>query len=253
MTRIGVSARSGGSALLAAFPPEVRAHLAATDEDHASHDVLINAGVAPKWLYLPHRNAVVSLTRSSEAGGTVEVGIVGWEGLVSAHVLLDPGATGMDAVVQIAGMVSRVDMGAMREALDGDANVRKLLHLYIGIFLTQVSQHALCNRLHSIEQRLAKWLLGVHDRIDSDELGLTHDFLSHMIGIRRSGVTVAIGALALDGLIVHSRQSITIIDREGLEARTCECYRVIAAAFRPLLERLDPDGTAPAAGIGAGA
>jgi CRP-like cAMP-binding protein len=105
-----------------------------------------------------------------------------------------------------------------------------------GVFLSQVSQHVLYNRLHSIEQRLAKWLLGVRDRIDTDEVDLTHDFLSHMLGIRRPGVTEAIGILAADGVIAHSRSSIVIIGRDGLEARACECYAVIAeAASQPLV------------------
>lgn len=145
-----------GSTLLAAFSADVRQQLAAEEKQYQSHALLIEADETPEWLYFPHRGAVISLTRSSESGATVEVGIVGAEGVVSAHALLAPTATGADAVVQISGAASRV----------------------------------LCNRLHSIEQRLSKWLLGVHDRVGSDELGLTHDFLSHMLGIRRSGVTL---------------------------------------------------------------
>src|SRR5688500_12831149 len=119
-----------------------------------------------------------------------------------------------------------------------NAEARSLIFAASGACLPPVSRRSLCTRLHTIEQRLAKWLLGVRDRIDTDEIGLTHDFLSHMLGIRRSGVTVAIGALALDGLIRYSRSSITITDREGLEGRSCECYGVIVEATRPLLQRL---------------
>jgi CRP-like cAMP-binding protein len=153
------------------------------------------------------------------------------------HAFLSPDTIGADAVIQITGSISRVPLRQVRELLNGETAVRELLLTYAGAFLTQVSQHAVCNRLHSIEERLAKWLLGVRDRIDSDEVGLTHDFLSHMLGIRRSGVTVAIGALVLDGLVQQSRSSVTIIDRDGLEGRACECYGVIAEAMRPLIER----------------
>jgi CRP-like cAMP-binding protein len=226
------------NAMLGAFPAKVRQKLEIIDEQHKSDKVLIEADEVPEWLFFPHRGTVVSLTRSSETGATVEVGIVGWEGVATVHALLSPKASGANAVVQIAGPASRVRLRQIRELLDRDSAVRECLHLFAGAFLTQVSQHALCNRLHSIEERLAKWLLGVSDRIDSAEIGLTHDFLSHMIGIRRSGVTVAVGALALDGLIRHSRNSITITDREGLEDRTCECYAVIGEAMQPLLERM---------------
>ena len=230
--------RPRGNALLEAFPAKVRKKLEIIDEQHNGHPVLIEADAVPEWLYFPHRGTVVSLTRSSESGATVEVGIVGWEGMATLHALLSPRASGANAVVQITGATSRVRLREIRELQDRDSVVRECLNLFAGAFLTQVSQHALCNRLHSIEQRLAKWLLGVSDRIDSAEIGLTHEFLSHMIGIRRSGVTVAVGALALDGLITHSRNSITITDREGLEDRTCECYGVIGEALQPLLERV---------------
>jgi CRP-like cAMP-binding protein len=226
-----------GNGLLNAFSVEVRERLDPVEEDHKSHEVLVEADHPPEWLYFPHRGTVVSLTRSTETGTTVEVGIVGFEGVVSVHALLAPGSIGADAVVQIAGSASRVKLEKVRAVLNDDAAAREVLHACSGAFLTQVSQHALCNRLHSIEQRLAKWLLGVHDRIDTDEIGLTHDFLSHMIGIRRSGVTVAVGALALDGLVTHSRASVTIVDREGLESRACECYAVITEATLGLFER----------------
>jgi CRP-like cAMP-binding protein len=230
--------RPRGNALLEAFPAKMRQKLKIVDEQHQSHEVLIKADEVPEWLFFPHHGTVVSLTRSSETGATVEVGIVGWEGMATLHALLSPKASGADAVVQIAGPVSRVRREELRELQDRDSAVRECLNLFTGAFLMQVSQHALCNRLHSIEERLAKWLLGVSDRIDSAEIGLTHDFLSHMLGIRRSGVTIAVGALALDGLITHSRSSITITDRTGLEDRTCECYEVIRESLQPLLERV---------------
>lgn len=228
---------SSGNTLLNSFPDDVRQRLNLIVEDHDVNAKLIDADSAPKWLYFPHFGAVVSLTRSSETGATVEVGIVGFEGLVSPHALLAPMTVGADAVVQVSGRVSRARIETVREVLDTDAGARQRMHAFAGVFLTQVSQHAFCNRLHSIEQRLAKWLLGVHDRIESNEMDLTHDFLAHMLGIRRSGVTIAVGEFEKDGLIQHARNSITLVDREGMEARACECYGVIAEATRLLVDR----------------
>lgn len=221
-----------GNALLNAFPSDVRAQLDVTEAEYPGHSVLLRSGEVPEWFYFPHHGAVISLTRSTESGATVEVGIVGYEGLVTVQALLTPeAAAATDAVVQIAGRASRVEAKAIRVLLQNPA-VRDILMACTGAFLAQVSQHAVCNRLHTIEQRLAKWLLGVRDRIDSDSIGLTHDFLSHMLGIRRSGVTTAIGALALDGLIQHERSRIVVRDSEGLEDRACECYCVIRDATR---------------------
>ena len=112
-------------------------------------------------------------------------------------------------------------------------------------FLAQVTQHALCNRLHSVEQRLAKWLLGVHDRIESSTIRSTHDFLAQMMGTRRPGVTVAIGDLALAGLVSSVRNAVTITDRAGLEQRSCECYAAIVSDAKPFMDRLNSSEKQP--------
>jgi CRP-like cAMP-binding protein len=219
-----------GNALLNAFPSSIRNSLRLTSAEHAARDVLIDGKDTCEWVYFPQRGAVVSIVRSTESGATVETGIVGFEGFVMAQTLLAPAEPPLsDAVVQVSGSVSRGRLADLRAALD-DQSARDLILAYCARFVSQVSQHAICNRLHSVEQRLAKWLLGVRDRIDSDSMDLTQEFLSHMLGVRRSGVTVAVGALALDGLLAHGRSSITIIDRDGLEKRTCECYAVLRLA-----------------------
>ena len=223
---------SNRNRLLSAFPADILRSLEATDRQHVSHDVLITSEEHPEWAYFPHQGTVISLTRTTDNGTTVEVGIVGWEGFVSVQTLLTPSATGSNAVIQVPGATSRVRFDKVRDALNKSVRVRELLLASCGAFLAQVSQHAVCNRLHSVEQRLAKWLLGVRDRIDTDQIKLTHDFLAHMLGVRRSGVTVAIGALALDGSIAQGRSNITIRDREGLEARACECYGVMRDAIK---------------------
>jgi CRP-like cAMP-binding protein len=209
----------------ALYPPPAES-FRITTHTFASHTVLISADKAPDTLFFPERGAVISVTRSVENGATVEVGIVGSEGLVSIETLFSPAARGAEGVVQIAGRISSVPLAAFREAFS-DAAVRDVVLRYASAFLTQVSQHAVCNRLHTIEQRLAKWLLGVQDRIDSNHIGLTQDFLSHMLGIRRSGVSIALSELTLAGVLDHTRGSVTVIDRQGLERYACECYRIL--------------------------
>jgi len=237
--KLAESPATRGNALLEAFPAEVRQQLDIHSENYKSHVQLVEGDSPPHYLYFPHHGTVISMTRTTETGATVEVGIIGSEGVAAVQALLAPKSVGSDGVVQIAGVASRIPLDQIRRALDENAVVRDHLLACTGAFLAQVSQHAVCNRLHTIEQRLAKWLLGVRDRIDSDQVDLTHDFLSHMLGIRRSGVTIAIGALALDGLLTHGRNSLTIRDREGLEARACECYCVIRDAT-PLLAGVEP-------------
>jgi CRP-like cAMP-binding protein len=215
----------------------VRQRLEITEKRHDSYDVVGEADELPRFAYFPHLGTVVSLTRTTEAGGTVEVGIVGWEGVSAAQALLWPRAMGSDAVVQVPGTMSRVPFATLRAAMNESEPVRELLLNFAGGFLSQVSQHATCNRMHSIEQRLAKWLLTVRDRTATDELELTHEFLSHMLGTRRAGATVAVGALALDGLVDHGRGRLRILDRDGLEERTCECYRVVRDLSPPLPSR----------------
>ncbi|HYC58725.1 MAG TPA: Crp/Fnr family transcriptional regulator [Thermoanaerobaculia bacterium] len=216
-----------GNALLNSFPAEVRQRLDIKEERHSSYDVLFKADELPQWAHFPHRGTVISLTRTTEAGTTVEVGIVGFEGVAAVQSLLLPQPAGSEAVVQVPGDVSRVKLEMLRTVMNEDAPVRTGLLAFAGQFLDQVSQHATCNRVHSIEQRLAKWLLAVRDRIEKDEVELTHDFLAHMLGTRRAGVTVAVGALTLDGIVKQHRGGVRIMDREGLELRSCECYRAL--------------------------
>jgi CRP-like cAMP-binding protein len=223
-----------GNTLLDHFPAAVRQQLEIIDEHHDRDDVLIEADEMPRWAHFPHHGTVISLTRTTEGGATVEVGVIGWEGVATVQSLLLPQPPGSDGVVQISGRISRVPLDSVRAAMDNSAPVRAAVLAFAGGFLAQVSQHATCNRAHTIEQRLAKWLLTVRDRIMIDELELTHDFISHMLGIRRAGATVALGALALDGLVEQRRGSIRILDRDGLEARSCECYRIVRASGPPL-------------------
>lgn len=222
-----VPSGSNLNSLLDRFPEDVRRRLDAVAERYSSHEVLYEGDQLAEWVHFPHFGTMVSLTRTTEDGTTVEVGIIGWEGVTAVQALLLPRPAGITAVVQIAGDASRISLKTLRTVMNENATARELLLAFAGSFMAQVSQHATCNRVHTIEQRLAKWLLAARDRTASDDMDLTHDFLSHMLGTRRAGATVAAGALALDGLIEQRRGGLRITDREGLEARACECYRAL--------------------------
>jgi CRP-like cAMP-binding protein len=152
-------------------------------------------------------------------------------------------------IVQIAGRAWRIPASDLRAAgarppasapgaADGGAILADLMQRYGQALFEQVSQTAACNRLHALEQRCARWLLMTHDRVDGDELALTQEFLSYMLGVRRAGVTEACGTLQRSGLIRYRHGHITIVDREGLEAATCECYAAAADAYTQLLGQL---------------
>jgi CRP-like cAMP-binding protein len=198
------------------------------EEAHAIAAVLIRPEETPKYVFFPHRGAVVSIVRSTEDGSMVESGVIGNEGFLPVQtVITEPGPTGGQAIVQIEGRFTRVPAHLLRARFQEDAGLRERVLAFTSVFLNQVTQNLVCNRLHAIEQRLAKWLLIVRDRMDGDELHLTHDFLAHMLGIHRPGVSIAVNALEMDALIRHTRQQITIEDREGLVARACECFGVL--------------------------
>lgn len=199
-------------------------------------------------MYFP-QTAVFSMVREMTDGAGIEVGTIGREGVVGGAVL--SGATSMSTrcIVQIPGRAWRIPTPALRaevarsladgrEAADGTANLSDLLQRYGQALFEQVGQTAACNRLHPLEQRCARWLLMTHDRVDGDELALTQEFLSYMLGVRRAGVTEACGTLQRSALIRYRHGHITIVDRPGLEAAACECYAVAAAAYTELLGAL---------------
>ena len=226
--------KTGGNLLLGSLPARTLRALAPREEEHKITEILIRPEETPDAIFFPHFGAVVSIIRSTKSGAMVEAGVVGHEGMFNVHtVITAPAPTGSEAIVQIDGHVSRVDAEVLRGQFRKDEALRDLLLSFTSLFLHQVTQNLLCNRLHAIEQRLAKWLLIIRDRIDTDELHLTQDFLSHMLGVHRPGVSIAVTALETDGLIGHSRNYIRIRDHAGLLARSCEC----SASLRTGLER----------------
>jgi CRP-like cAMP-binding protein len=219
---------SEANLLLNTLAPDALAALGAGEEDHPIDVVLVRPDETPEFIFFPHRGAVVSIVRTTENGSMVEAGVIGGEGMFVVQTLLTtPAPTGSQAVVQIDGRVARVEYARFREQFRVNEPFRDALLKFASLFLEQVTQNLVCNRLHPIEQRLAKWLLVVRDRIDTDHLHLTQEFLSHMLGVHRPGVSIAVAALELDGLIRHGRNSIEIQDRAGLLLRSCECYQAL--------------------------
>jgi CRP-like cAMP-binding protein len=219
---------SEANLLLNTLAPDALAALGVREEDHPIDIVLVSPDETPEFIFFPHRGAVVSIVRTTENGSMVEAGVIGHEGMFVVQTLLTtPAPTGSQAVVQIDGRFARIEYARLREQFRMNEPFRDALLKFASLFLEQVTQNLVCNRLHPIEQRLAKWLLIVRDRIDTDHLHLTQEFLSHMLGVHRPGVTVAVAALELDALILHGRNSIKIQDRAGLLLRSCECYQAL--------------------------
>lgn len=217
--------------LLRTLPPDA-VEWAAVREEHPLKTVLITAMETPAHVFFPHRGAVCSIIRTTASGLMVEAGVVGGEGVFNVHTLLTaPSPTASDAVVQHEGAFTRLEAARLPELLSSYPRFREASLAFASVFLDQVTQNLLCNRLHLIEQRLAKWLLVMRDRVLTDELHLTQEFLSYMLGVHRPGVSIAVSSLETDGLIEHRRNRIAVVDRARLEERSCECYR-------PLSERL---------------
>lgn len=177
-------------------------------------------------IYFP-TTAVVSLLYTMRDGSTAEMGLVGNDGAVGIALFLGGETTPNRAVVQIAGDALRMPASVLRQEFARGGALQRILLRYTQALITQISQTAVCNRLHSVEQRLSRWLLLSHDRVKSTELLMTQEFIANMLGGRRESVTVAAARLQDAGLIHYSRGRIVILDRVGLEAATCECYGIV--------------------------
>ena len=163
------------------------------------------------------------------------MGLVGNDGIVGVALFLGGDTTPNRAVVQIAGEAFRMRAKVLQAEFARGGPLQRLLLLYTQVLITQISQTAVCNRLHSVEKRLCRWLLLSQDRVQSDELPMTQEFISNMLGGRRESVTIAAGRLQSEGLIAYARGRIKILDRKGLEAGACECYRIVKVELDRLL------------------
>ncbi|TFW09740.1 Crp/Fnr family transcriptional regulator [Oxalobacteraceae bacterium OM1] len=176
-----------------------------------------------------------SILASMQNGAAVEVGTVGYEGFSTVDLLMGSDTAIETTVCQIPGEALRMPAPRFKEFTAADTPLRRITLRYLQSYLSQVSQAAACNRLHAVEQRLAKWLLMSHDRMRQPEFSLTQEYLAAMLGVQRPTVSLAASSLQRAGLIVYSRGKVTILDRAGLEASSCECYRVVRGHFARFL------------------
>jgi len=189
-----------------------------------SGEKLYKSGDAIQYVYFPGEG-LVSLVTHMNNGTTVEVGLIGRDGMVGIPVLLGDDIAFEEAVVQIAGSGMRMRSAVFKQGLKRNHSpLLTQLLLYTRSLMKQVARTAACNRIHTVEERLARWLLMCHDRMESDELPLTQEFISNMLGTRRASVGTAATGLQTEGLIRYSRGHISILDRVGLEETACECY-----------------------------
>jgi CRP-like cAMP-binding protein len=189
-------------------------------------EVLYEAGEIIPRVYFPN-HGVVSLLSGVKERSTLEVGVVGAEGMVGISVFLGAQASPNQALAPCAGAAMSMSADAMRKHVGHEGPLPDLLRRYANSLLAQISQTAACNRFHAVEARLARWLLMTHDRIRSNEFRLTQEFLSHILGVRREGVANAARALQRRNLISYVRGRITILNRAGLEAGSCGCYEIV--------------------------
>jgi CRP-like cAMP-binding protein len=185
------------------------------------------------YAYFPNRGVVSALT-VMEDGRAIEVATIGDEGMVGLPLLVGARSSPNRMIVQVPGEALRMAADVLQEEVGRDSSLRRLLVLYHTAFLAQVSQAVACNGLHSVHQRCCRWLLMTQDRAHSDVFPMTHEFLAEMLGVRRSTVSEVLEPFQEQGLIRYSRGKCTVLNRKGLKAGSCECYRVIAKEFERL-------------------
>jgi CRP-like cAMP-binding protein len=230
--------QSGERTNAAGKPVSNKILLSLSDSDYSSlrphlehvnlpnHLVIHEAGGKLEFAYFPNRG-LISLVVVMKNGRTAEAGIVGNEGFTGTLAAVGLSRSTLQAVIQITGDGFRVEVGALQNALESAPHLQLILSRYAAIRGMQVAQTAACNRLHAIEQRLARWLLMTQDRINSGSLPITHDFLATMLGTDRPTVSLAAGVLQKKKLIEYIRGAVKIVNRKALERSACECYAVI--------------------------
>jgi CRP-like cAMP-binding protein len=196
--------------------------------------ILHEAGEIMEYVYFP-QNAMVSLISHTVSGESVEVGVVGFEGMAGVSAVLGVDRSPHEAMVQIPDGGARLPVRVLHDEFKRAGALHDRLLRYTQGLLVQTSQVAACNRLHSVAERLARWLLMSYDRCACEELPFTHEFLALMLGVRRAGVTEAAIVLQTEGYINYRRGHIKIIDREGLEYFSCDCYEIVKTEFDLLI------------------
>ncbi|SDI48663.1 Crp/Fnr family transcriptional regulator [Pseudomonas panipatensis] len=227
--------------LLAALPKEVQdrlfPHLELRRLDLGA--VLYESGDAMRHVFFP-TDAIVSLLYVMESGASAEISVVGNEGLIGVAVFMGGESTPSRAIVQSAGHAFRLSGQRVKDEFNRHGEMLQLMLRYTQALITQMAQTAVCNRHHSIDQQLCRWLLLSLDRLPSNQLTMTQELIANMLGVRREGVTDAAGKLQKLGVIEYSRGHITVLDRAKLEALSCECYQVVKKETDRLLPYLHP-------------
>jgi CRP-like cAMP-binding protein len=238
MQKVLQACHAAGNFLLLALPTLEREHLLPHLQPvtFSLGQVVYEPGERIEYCYFP-TSSVVSLLYTTEDGATAEMGLVGNEGVLGVALFLGGESTCSRALVPLAGDAYRLPAKLLQQEFEHSRPLQQLLLRYTQALMTQVSQTAVCNRLHSVEQRLCRWLLLCHDRKDRTELLMTQELIANMLGGRRESVTVAAGHLQDAGLIRYRRGRISILDRSGIERAACECYRTVENEFDRLLGR----------------
>jgi CRP-like cAMP-binding protein len=231
--------------LLAALPENEYLRLAPDLErvQLKQGQVLYESGGQLQHMYFP-ATAIVALMYVLENGSSAEIAVVGNEGLLGVSLFMGGETTPSRAVVQNAGHAYRVPASLLKDEFNRAGPVLRLLLRYTQALITQMTQTAVCNRHHAIEQQLCRWLLLSLDRLPGDELAMTQELIANLLGVRREGVTVAAGNLQRAGLIRYARGHIQVLDRTGLQTAVCECYGVVKLEYDRLLSdipRGDPE------------
>ena len=225
--------------LLSALPVEEHERLRPNLEhiSFALGKVVYESGGRPNYIYFP-TSCIVSTLYTTRDGSTAEMALTGNEGVVGTALFLGGDTTPHRAVVQLAGGSFRLKPKVLLEEFARGAALQHSLLRHTEALITQISQTAVCNRLHPVDKRLCRWLLECHDRVSSDELLMTQEFISSMLGGRRESVTAAAGRLQDAGLIRYARGHIWIVNRKDLEATACECYQIVRAEYDRLLPQV---------------
>lgn len=197
-------------------------------------EVIYESGEQLEYVYFP-TTAIISLLYVMENGSTAEIGMTGNDGIVGIALYMGGSTTPNRAVVQSAGNAYKLRSKALRFEFGLGSQFQHILLRYTQSLMTQISQTAVCNRLHSVEQQLCRWLLINHDLLQTNELVMTHDLIANMLGVRREGVSIAAASLQKQGLIKYSRGTITMLDYDGLKLVVCECYQVVKDEYDRLL------------------
>ena len=230
------TATSTGNRILNTLPHEEFARLAPDLETVVlkKGETIYLTGDHIEYAYFPEKG-LLSLVSTTEAGSTLEVAMVGSEGGVGIPVILGNRMIPYEVTVQFTTVARRIRAKALQDEFAKGQTLHEFVLRYLNVLIAQISQSSICNRFHSLKGTLSHWLLTVQDRVNSDSLNLTHEIIANALGVPRTAVTMAAGEMQKAGLIRYSRGRIVILDRAGLEANSCECYRIVRDQLREFL------------------